>query len=276
MIGAESSPPLIRMLAAECEFVGCSFQSASDSPELSAAIVWQHAPLQKPAAVALPSGRIRMKDCIFRRVGVGIESREHGAVVLEIANSLHLGPGPMIRLTHAPAADEPVSIHLAQVTLREADALLDCRSIDPHDTAGEINIEACGCVLAPRAQAALFVVTADAFPEPLLHEVKWTGQGSVVAGQVVFGRWYRRDPEFRRPASGKRLTMPRSRLPVWSGAWSSLQEDSTETLPTARSSTARRRCRTPNPPGPPYEPCRRRSSRRVGQASVASAGPPTT
>ena len=152
---------------------------------------------------------------------------------------------------------------------READALLDCRSIDPHDTAGEINIEACGCVLAPRAQAALFVVTADAFPEPLLHEVKWTGQGSVVAGQVVFGRWYRRDPEFRAPASGKRLTMPRSRLPVWSGAWSSLQEDSTETLPTARSSTARRRCRTPNPPGPPYEPCRRRSSRRVGQASVA-------
>ena len=36
-------------------------------------------------------------------------------------------------------------------------------------------------------------LTADAFPGPLLREVKWTGQGSVVAGQVVFGRWRGRD-----------------------------------------------------------------------------------
>ncbi|MGA2258029.1 MAG: protein kinase, partial [Thermoguttaceae bacterium] len=37
----EASPALIRLLAAECEFMGCSFQSATGSPELSAAIVWQ-------------------------------------------------------------------------------------------------------------------------------------------------------------------------------------------------------------------------------------------
>ena len=97
------------------------------SPELSAAIVWQHASARRPAAALLPSGRIRMKDCVFRRVGVGIESRVRGAIALEIVNSLHLGPGPMIRLTHAPAADEPVGIHLSQVTVREANALLDCR-----------------------------------------------------------------------------------------------------------------------------------------------------
>ena len=197
----ETPAALIRLLAAECEFVGCSFQSAADhdhgymvpGPELSAAIVWQYASARRPAAASLPSGRIRLKDCVFRRVGVGIESRVHGAIVLEIANSLHLGPGPMIRLAHAPAADEPLRINLSQVTLREADALLDCRCIELNDPSGEINIEASGCVFAPRAQAALLLLTSDTFPVPLLHEVNWTGQGSVVAGQVVFGRWNRRD-----------------------------------------------------------------------------------
>ena len=185
----DGSPALIRLLAAECEFVGCSFQSASGSPELSAAIVWQLASAQRPAADTLPSGRIRMKNCVFRRVGVGIESCVHGAIGLEIANSLHLGPGPMICLTHAPAADEPTRINLSQVTLREADSLLECRCGDLPDPSGEISIEASSCVLSPRTEAAILVVKSDASPEPLMHEVKWTGQGSVVAGQVVFGRW---------------------------------------------------------------------------------------
>jgi len=189
----EASPALIRLLVAQCEFAGCSFQSANGSPELSAAIVWQHASTEGSASAGLPAGRIRMKNCVFRRVGVGIESRVQGAIGLEIVNSLHLGPGPMIRLTHAPAADEPLHIHLSQVTLRDADSLLDCRCGNLHDPSGEIDIDASGCILAPRAQAALLVLTSEAFPNSLLHEMKWTGQGSVVAGEVVFGRWDRRD-----------------------------------------------------------------------------------
>jgi eukaryotic-like serine/threonine-protein kinase len=189
----EASPALIRLMAAECDFVGCSFQSAAGSPELSAAIVWQHASANRPETAALPAGRVRMKNCVFRRVAVGLESYSHGTIDLDIVNALHLGPGPMIRLTHVPAADEPVGIHLTQVTLREADALIDCRcaSFDGHP--GEIGIEASGCVLAPRAQSALLILSSDNFPGAVLHEVKWTGQGSVVAGQVVFGRWRRGD-----------------------------------------------------------------------------------
>jgi hypothetical protein len=156
---------------------------------LSAAIVWQHGSDQRPAAIALPSGRIQIKNCVFRRVGVGIESRATGAIALEIVNSLYLGPGPMIRLRHAPAADEPLRINLSQVTVRDANALVDCRCFSPDDHSGEISIDASGCVLAPRAQAALLTLTSDTFPRSLLHELKWTGQGSVVAGQVVFGRW---------------------------------------------------------------------------------------
>jgi serine/threonine-protein kinase len=192
-IGNEASPALIRLLAAECDFAGCSFQSANGSPELSAAIIWQHASAERPAAVSLPSGRIHLKNCVFRRVGVGVESHVQGAIDLEIVNSLHLGPGPMVRLTHSPAADEPLRIRLSQVTLREADALLDCRCTNLRDASGEISIEASGCILAPRAQATLLRLTADVFPESLLHEMKWTGQGSVLAGKVVFGRWNGRD-----------------------------------------------------------------------------------
>jgi serine/threonine-protein kinase len=191
--GTEASATLVRLLAAQCNFVGCSFQSASGNPEPCTALKWQYASERRAAAVALPTGRICLKNCVFRRVGTGIESHVQGAIGLEMVHVLHLGPGPLIRLGHAPAADEPVRISLSQVTLREADALLECRCGGQGDRAGEINIEATGCVLAPRAGNALVVFSSQAFPTSLLHELKWTGQGSVVAGPVVFGQWRRGD-----------------------------------------------------------------------------------
>ena len=75
----------------------------------------------------------------------------------------------MIRLAHAAAADEPLRISLSQVTLREADALIDCRSTGPGDRNGEINIDASGCVFAPCDGTALLILTSDAFPQQLLH-----------------------------------------------------------------------------------------------------------
>ena len=113
-IADQKPDALIRVLAAECDFADCSFQSPAGSPELVAAIVWQHASSARLAADALPAGRIRLNNCVFRRVGVGIESHRHGAVGLELVNSLCLGPGPMIRLMHAPAADEPLRIRLCR------------------------------------------------------------------------------------------------------------------------------------------------------------------
>ena len=191
--GDEPSPALVRLLAAECEFIGCSFQSADGSPELCAGIVWQQTSAGRLEKMALPSGRIRVKNCVFRRVDAGIDSRVHGAVALDIANSLHLGPGPMIRLSHVPTAEEPLHIRLAQVTLRAAAAAVDCRCGEMPDPAGEISVEASDCVLAPVAQSALFILASEVSPRPLWRELQWTGQGSVVAGQVNIGRWRRRD-----------------------------------------------------------------------------------
>ena len=196
--GEEGNSTLLDVSCPECAFVGCSFQSALGRPELRTAVLLRQADGEGNPAVALPSRRIRVKNCVFRRVASGIESRAHAAVVLEIANTLHLGPGPMIRLTHCPAADEPLRIGLAQVTLREADALVDCRfsggdAEGAPTPAGEVVIEATGCALAPRQQAALLMLACDAPPGALLGQLKWTGQSSVVAPNVAFARWQRRD-----------------------------------------------------------------------------------
>jgi eukaryotic-like serine/threonine-protein kinase len=180
---------LIRLLAPECDFSGCSFQSENGSPELSAAVDWRDATTVQSETALPPPGRLRMRDCVFRRVRSGVESGIHGAISMEFVNCMYLGPGAMLCLTRAPAADEPLHLLLSQVTLRESDALLDCRCTGPDDRSGEIAIEASGCVLAPRRQAAIFIFTADVFPRQLLRRLKWSGQGSVLAGKADFGRW---------------------------------------------------------------------------------------
>ncbi len=118
-------PTLVRLAGLEYSFIGCSFQSPVGRPQLCTAIQWRR-PDARDAIASLPSGRIRMENCVFRRVAAGIESSGCGAVVINIVNTLHLGPGPMIRLMQGPAADEPLRIALAQVTVREASARSIC------------------------------------------------------------------------------------------------------------------------------------------------------
>ena len=84
---------LVRLMAAQCNFVNCSFQSAGGNPEPSAAIVWQNASRAAGRGVALPSGRIRMKDCVLRRVAVGIESRRQGAIAWKWSTVCTWDPG---------------------------------------------------------------------------------------------------------------------------------------------------------------------------------------
>ena len=163
---------------------------------------------------------------------------------------------------HAPAADEPVRIHLAQVTLRKADALVDCRGIDRDSLPGEISIEASGCILAPRKEAAILMLTADSFPGWLLHEVKWTGQGSVVAGQPIFARWCGRD--------GTRQTIDDATLSIaglvrgeaeFAGRFDGQPASSQVVICQART-TMGTRFPDFDSAGTPWAICRRRSGRR--------------
>jgi hypothetical protein len=193
--GADAeSPALIRLFSPECTFVDCSFQSAAGRLELSTAIRWVQGEPSN-AAPTLASGRVRLRDCVFRRVAAGVESSRRGAIAVEAINVLQLGAGPFLLLRHCPAADEPLRISLAQVTLRDSESLVELHvpaglSIPP---TGEICLDATGCVVAPRDGRPLLLVASDQPPAPVLRRLKWTGQGSVLSPRADFARWLRRD-----------------------------------------------------------------------------------
>ena len=190
---SQGSFALIRLSCEECTFVDCSFQSASGGAQLSAAIRWAQG--EQSAAAVLPAGRLRLRDCVFRRVSAGIDSSRRGAIAVEAANVLHLGPGPFVQLRTFPAADEPLRIGLAQFTLRDAESLvkLDCPADLGSGPTGEISIDAGGCVFAPHDNRPLLLIACDQSPAQLLHGLKWTGRGSVLTPGADFARWQRRD-----------------------------------------------------------------------------------
>jgi len=186
---------LIRLSCPECTFLGCSFQAVAGLPERITAIRWEQQSASIDTAGSLPAGRLRLKNCVFRRVAAGIESSRRGAVSLEIVNTLHLGPGPLVRLEYCPAADEPWRISLAQVTLRKADSLVELRLGAGRDDVplGEIGIDASGCAFSLSDAAAVLVLVCNQPPQPLLEKVKWTGQGSAISPQAAFGHWRRQN-----------------------------------------------------------------------------------
>lgn len=184
---------LVHVAGAQCAFVGCSFQSVAGRPELRAAIRVVHG-ATSGAAAGLPSGRIRITNCVFRRVAAAVQFSGRGALALELVNSLHLGPGPMVRLIRCPTADEPLRIVLSQVTLRDANAAVELRdqAASGNDPAGEITVDASACVFALPDDAAVLLLACQRPALQLLQGVKWAGRGSVVGPRVAFARWQHR------------------------------------------------------------------------------------
>jgi hypothetical protein len=143
------------------------------------AVRWQVPNQADAAGVALPNGRVRFADCFFDRTGVGVDCRTVGALGIELTNTLHLGPGPLVRLDHSPRADEPLSLSLSQVTLRDG-TLLEILGPCIEKQPGEIAVNATACVFAPNATEPLMRLHGDAISERFVRALRWTGQGSLV------------------------------------------------------------------------------------------------
>ena len=193
---------IVRLCATEAEFHGCRFQSSvgmhtaasvTQSRAAPIAILWTHPVDSEKAALTLPSGRIRLRNCLFHDVGAAICARTVGALSVEVINTLHLGGGPLVQLCRCPAADEPFRMILSQVTLRDSGPLIECDCPQGEEQPGEISISATGCVLAPRSGISLLLIAAAQSPEPLLRNVKWTGQGSLVLPATGIAAWRRPD-----------------------------------------------------------------------------------
>jgi len=194
----EPPPAIVQVCASRAEFHNCVFRSAGPCSLPPVAVRWIH-----PAAdgddphLALPSGRLKLSDCVLDRIEAGIECRTVGALAVELNNTLHLGSGPLVRLDHCPAADEPVRIALAQVTLRDSGPALECRFREPVEQPGEISIDARRCVFVPRFTESLILLAGDSPPEQLLGNMRWSGQGSLVAPGVMIAAWQQGDGDRR-------------------------------------------------------------------------------
>ncbi len=194
----ESEAAVIHVLAARVEFRGCSFQAAATADGCPVAVRWSHPEDRNRAGLSLPSGQVRLGDCVFRRVAAGVACQTLGALAVEMANVLDLATGPLVRLDHWPQPDEPVLVRLSQVTLREAGPLLDCRYGRIGDRPGTLSIQANGCAFVPRPEAALLSFRGPASPEPLLGAVRWNGQGSLVSPDGIIAAWEGPEGELRR------------------------------------------------------------------------------
>ncbi len=178
-----ASPAFVRLQTHWVEFQACSFESA-DVPFGSAypaAIVWGGEDTGDSTAAKSQSAlRILLDDCLFRGVSAGVTMRRPRPLVVEMTESLFLGPGPFVELADRPALGQPVSIALAHVTLRGAAGLLNCGALQAGSPPGKIAVAADNCVLAPQVGAALFVLEGDDEPDAVLQSIHWSGQGSLL------------------------------------------------------------------------------------------------
>jgi hypothetical protein len=180
---------MVHLRCARAEFRGCQFRSARRLPVPPVAIRWTHPTGSDNAELSLPSGRVRLGDCVLRWVGAGVECQTRGALAVELANTLQLGGGPLVRLDHCPRPDEPVLIALQRVTLRGGGPVLECRYRAMDAQPGEISIQAAGCAFVPEPGAALLLLTGPESPERILGGIRWTGQGSLVSPEAVIAAW---------------------------------------------------------------------------------------
>jgi hypothetical protein len=214
MAAASKNPRLraiVRLRAWQASFVGCSFQSTggAQSPAQSqaAAVEWLGpGSTADDAEVELPTGQLSFERCVFNRVSAAVRSRLDAALVFHLDDVLHLGPGPLLVFTDAPQVDEPVSLTMSHVTLRDAVGLIECRYRDLQDAMGRMTIQASNCAFMPAAEKSLFLFRGNSAPEPLIEHLVWSGQGSVLARETPLALW--------ETAEGRVLAAPEDSIQV--------------------------------------------------------------
>lgn len=193
---AESA--IVQLLAGRADFRGCSFRcEATGGGQMGApaAIRWVHPATAERSDTAMPNGQLRIADCLMHRVSVGVECRTIGALAIDVKNTLHVEAGPFVLLDHCPQSDEPISVALAQVTLRNATSLLECLAPRMERQPGEMMVTATACAFVPEADMPLIRLTAGEMPERLLPAIRWMGQGSLVALSAPIVAWGMPDGE---------------------------------------------------------------------------------
>ncbi len=182
---------IIDLRAASVQFHGCTFSSRQDSTAPPVAIRWTHPLDPSSAELSLPSGSIRLENCVFNTVSAAVDCHTAAAISIATDNVLHLGSGPLVRLHHLPRWDEPLSLSLSRTTLRDSGPLLQCPCGPIDSKPARLEIEATASVFMPAAENGLIVFSGRSSPQPLLQQLQWSGQGSLVAHKTPIAQWLR-------------------------------------------------------------------------------------
>jgi hypothetical protein len=184
-----ANPAIVQLQTGRITFRGCSFTCGVAENCRTVAIRWRHPARLDNAETSLLSGRIQLTDCLFHGVEVGLDCQTAAALAVEIRNTLCVAAGPLMRLDHCPKTEEPVSLVLSQVTLRDGGPLLECRMPRGENQPGEMTIVSTQCAFSPKSGEALIRVVGAESPGRLLGAVRWSGQGSLVTPETPIGVW---------------------------------------------------------------------------------------
>jgi eukaryotic-like serine/threonine-protein kinase len=179
---------IILFSGSRAEFRGCRFFAAKETSVRPAVIRWLEN-RREPSEIALSNGRLQFTNCIFERVGECSAARRRGATALDLKSCLLLETGGLLRLDHQPDLDEPISLHLAQLTMHKTGPLLNCQCSTSENPPGEIAVEAENCVFSPRKNVPLLAFEGLEPPQSLLRNIRWTGSGSLVEADTAVGAW---------------------------------------------------------------------------------------
>ena len=178
---------IVQVESGRIRFRRCTFQTAAGQADDCAALRWVF-PVDR-SGLTLPTGKLSLDDCVFARVDGAVDARTAAALTIECDNVLHLGPGPLIQMDHAPPVDEPLGLTLKNVTLRQAGAVLEIHDRGTVDKAGTISINAQLCIFDPRAGGALLSFVGSTAPEAIAKAVYWSGEGALVTPEVSIAQW---------------------------------------------------------------------------------------
>jgi hypothetical protein len=191
---------MMTVAAGTIEFRACSFSSAADSPPI--AIAWTGA-TQTAAGVG---GELAIGDCVFSGMAAVVDCQAATGVTLEMKNTLCVASGPIVRLSRAPQPNESVAIMLDHVTLRGDSAVLECRYSRLPGSLGSITISATDSALAGNSGGGLLILAGAQRPDPLLKNIAWNGEGSLVTPETAVAVW--------RPSPHKHHVLPEDELEV--------------------------------------------------------------
>jgi serine/threonine protein kinase len=186
---SRSTPSLLHVESSRVAFRNCSFQWPGPALPDGAAIAWSFASDGSQAELSLPSGRLRLENCVFYGNAAGVAWTTRGAMTLEADNVLHLAAGPMLRCDHGPGPDEPVRVRLEKTTLRDSGPLVEMRYPTLLPQSGSVTIEAYRTVLMPRGTEPILRFVGPDSAQRVVSQTRWTGRGTLLRPESAIAEW---------------------------------------------------------------------------------------